>query len=280
VISATGKLDIICQSKANINDEQGFPSWVPDWRPAELNTSEVIPHNPFHTSGNSLAAVDFKTKGQISCRGFKIDTVDGLGCNQLKGLEDKNDIIHLTNHSRHAYCTEVALEAAIAATLAAGYVQDQTPENRYLKLTGIPWIGHPALETSKISAIYRSFDEFRQRNKSMHIFGRQFCDFFPKARDEFTLDTGLIHSLYRAEGLVTSRRLLTTLGGYLGMGSKNMLQGDCVYVLLGCSIPVVLRPVEGGYKLLGECYIHGIMEGEAMDWLESGKCVFKQVTIY
>ena len=45
---------------------------------------------------------------------------------------------------------------------------------------------------------------------------------------------------------------------------------------MGCSLLVILRPVKGrgenydGFKLIGEAYIHGISEGDAMSDLEKG----------
>lgn len=33
---------------------------------------------------------------------------------------------------------------------------------------------------------------------------------------------------------------------------------------LGCSVPIILRPVGNYYTLIDEAHIHGIMEGEAM----------------
>jgi hypothetical protein len=34
-------------------------------------------------------------------------------------------------------------------------------------------------------------------------------------------------------------------------------------VLSGSNVPFVLRPVEDHYRLIGPCYVHGIMGGEA-----------------
>ncbi|KAF0329377.1 hypothetical protein GQ607_003326 [Colletotrichum asianum] len=41
-----------------------------------------------------------------------------------------------------------------------------------------------------------------------------------------------------------------------------MQSGDVVVALAGADIPFVLRPVEGGYILVGECYVEGVMYGE------------------
>ncbi|KAI2618615.1 hypothetical protein GGS26DRAFT_602758 [Hypomontagnella submonticulosa] len=71
------------------------------------------------------------------------------------------------------------------------------------------------------------------------------------------------------------RRFFVTKGGYLGVGPGSMREGDEVAVLLGLSVPVLVRPLEnsgeeeqgGGeegrrYEFVGECYVHGIMDGE------------------
>lgn len=40
--------------------------------------------------------------------------------------------------------------------------------------------------------------------------------------------------------------------------------GDIVAILYGWDTPFLLRPVPTGYLLVGECYVHGIMHGEAV----------------
>jgi len=41
--------------------------------------------------------------------------------------------------------------------------------------------------------------------------------------------------------------------------------GDEVWVIAGADVPMVLRQRGGGkWSLVGECYVHGIMKGEAV----------------
>ena len=52
-----------------------------------------------------------------------------------------------------------------------------------------------------------------------------------------------------------------------GIAPTDAKVGDIVCVPLGCSVPVVLRPVDvshplNGYRLIGEAYLHDIMDGE------------------
>jgi hypothetical protein len=61
------------------------------------------------------------------------------------------------------------------------------------------------------------------------------------------------------------RAFFVTEKGYIGLGPSNMEEGDLVYVLSGGQVPFILRPttLEGGFSLVGETYVHGIMDGEA-----------------
>jgi hypothetical protein len=57
----------------------------------------------------------------------------------------------------------------------------------------------------------------------------------------------------------------TTEKGYMGVFPAVCRVGDLVVVLATGRVPYVLRPIEGDrYTFVGECYVHGIMDGEAM----------------
>jgi hypothetical protein len=63
-----------------------------------------------------------------------------------------------------------------------------------------------------------------------------------------------------------SKKLCLTNQGYLGQVPHSTQIGDKVCIFLGSAVPHVIRPVEGGcYRLLGTAYIHGIMQGGAME---------------
>lgn len=64
------------------------------------------------------------------------------------------------------------------------------------------------------------------------------------------------------------RRFFTTDKGYMGLGPEGMLPGDTVCIFFGGDTPYVLRKVEGSWKFVGECYVHGIMRGEAVEGLQ------------
>ncbi|KAJ4263518.1 hypothetical protein NW762_006337 [Fusarium torreyae] len=63
------------------------------------------------------------------------------------------------------------------------------------------------------------------------------------------------------------KRPFLTDTGYLGMGLMSTQPGDEVWVVSGCLTPVVLRKTEAEaneYNLVGETYVHGVMQGEAV----------------
>ncbi|KAH8656697.1 heterokaryon incompatibility protein-domain-containing protein [Tricladium varicosporioides] len=63
----------------------------------------------------------------------------------------------------------------------------------------------------------------------------------------------------------TQRRLFHISGDRLGLGPSCAEPGDAVWVLSGSKMPLVLRKNEGHFRLIGECYIGGIMNGEAVN---------------
>jgi hypothetical protein len=57
--------------------------------------------------------------------------------------------------------------------------------------------------------------------------------------------------------------LCTTSNGYLAAVPYTTEIGDCIAILAGGGHPFVLRPTGDHYRLVGPCYVHGIMNGEA-----------------
>jgi len=51
-------------------------------------------------------------------------------------------------------------------------------------------------------------------------------------------------------------------------------------VIVGCDVPLVLRRVEEHYDLIGDCYVEGIMQGEAMRKFENEQVKPAIVDIY
>lgn len=65
----------------------------------------------------------------------------------------------------------------------------------------------------------------------------------------------------------SNRALFVTAKGYVGLAPWNARKGDVVTILLGGKTPYLLRrqsPDASLFTLVGEAYVHGVMEGEVM----------------
>lgn len=69
------------------------------------------------------------------------------------------------------------------------------------------------------------------------------------------------------------RDFFSTSDNILGVGPKLTKEDDCVAVIFGCNVLLVLRPVaDNTYRIIGECYVFRIDEGvESREWEESGR---------
>ncbi|KAK1752724.1 heterokaryon incompatibility protein-domain-containing protein [Echria macrotheca] len=78
--------------------------------------------------------------------------------------------------------------------------------------------------------------------------------------------------LERIRNACGHRALFVTERGYIGLAPWNAKVGDEVCVLKGAKTPFLLREKEGGkHRLVGEAYVLGIMEGEAMQGDDVGE---------
>jgi hypothetical protein len=61
------------------------------------------------------------------------------------------------------------------------------------------------------------------------------------------------------------RRMIRTEKGYIGIASSSTQLGDSVALCKGSRVPLVLREEEDStsWQLVGDVYVHGIMNGEA-----------------
>ncbi|KAF2264635.1 hypothetical protein CC78DRAFT_568120 [Lojkania enalia] len=69
-----------------------------------------------------------------------------------------------------------------------------------------------------------------------------------------------------AASALVSRKIFQMDNGVLGIGPAVLdpLQGDVVCILQGAQVPFVLRPKGSCFELVGECYVHAYMDGEAV----------------
>lgn len=65
------------------------------------------------------------------------------------------------------------------------------------------------------------------------------------------------------------RVIIRTVKGYIGLAPETTKKGDTITLLEGGRLPLILRRNGEHWSIVGDCYIHGLMNGEGYD---AGKC--------
>lgn len=138
---------------------------------------------------------------------------------------------------------------ALAQTLTNGCIGVDR-SRPYNSVPSIEWLSHAA-----------SYISYQQ-----HLFSR---DIAPSLLE---LASNGDAFRWSSEATLVSRYrrfAVTSSDGYYVIGPEALRDADTIVILRGGRTPFVIREVEDGlWKLLGECYVHGIMNGEAYDHTE------------
>jgi hypothetical protein len=112
------------------------------------------------------------------------------------------------------------------------------------------------------------------------LWGQPFKNLFPPRHADVDSDSFSLPSTEDRTWMFG--RLFTTCAGYVGACICNVCPGDEVFLLHGCRMPVVLRPMfesRDVYRLQGGVYIACIMKGETFTQLESLGIDAEMITI-
>ena len=101
--------------------------------------------------------------------------------------------------------------------------------------------------------------EFSEKLKEANGMGAQAQFTFVSVRRNRYLD------LLQAMPSTYRRRLAITAKGYFALVPAESKVGDKVAILKGGKLPLIMRAKGNVYRLIGESYVHGIMNGEAWD---------------
>ncbi|KAE8449083.1 hypothetical protein EG329_008466 [Mollisiaceae sp. DMI_Dod_QoI] len=90
---------------------------------------------------------------------------------------------------------------------------------------------------------------------------------------EATFWGNLLFLMSLSTNKANSGTLVATKWGCIGktLYPGRIQEGDVVCVLLGCPVPMVLRPMANHYEVIGDIYLHEIMFGEALEALGRGE---------
>ncbi|KAJ4354369.1 uncharacterized protein N0V89_006104 [Didymosphaeria variabile] len=233
----------------------GLPSWVPDWSSIWQSDRRYFSGDSgygsgsaiFSASGSSTPDVSFSSRNGhmvLHLEGYRLDTVSAT-----KPAFDMDQVLQPGAFPR----AQIALQGRYRALW---------------ELQRSRWDNLFRTCVTDIEPVWGADLHIKYRRSTPRL-RRELYGELAHATDEsggfeasWELPASRLDILYRHNG----RRPFITRGGYLGLGPKDMRKGDIVVVVSGAEVPLILREVpEGGYKLVGEAYVDGVMDGEVLD---------------
>lgn len=95
---------------------------------------------------------------------------------------------------------------------------------------------------------------------------------WPEEDDDKTRGSTGAHIFLEKETFAcTGQCFFLTAKGYMGIGCRGIQKDDVVCVLLGYNMPLIIRKMANHYLLVGNAYIYGLMNGEALQDIQGSK---------
>lgn len=223
------------------NQKLNLPSWVPDWtvnlasRPLIFGVDER-----YCAGGSRLGVFDWQFDVGLQLSGILLDTVQAVGSTLLDfdvGTDPHNLIAQWWLEAQ-----QIALERIARSPGSTGYTDAFEAMRRRL-------------------SICRHGYYVGDSNHHLRRRGSLLDDTEP------SLSLDAAHSALQTLtlGPTRGRVMFASTTGYLGLVPHGTQEGDVVFVIRGADVPYVLRPHRDAFQLIGEAYVQGAMEGEALE---------------
>jgi hypothetical protein len=251
-----GNLAVISHAGASL--EANWPTWVPDWRQGSVANPLLTMRSADTYNASGDQPLDVKTSddgNRLTLQGIEADFVTAYG-----------DRLASYGFGYVTYQKEVDFVRAAWRLLSSA--DDDTIATFIQTLTA----GLSKGISSRADALHW-FAQDAHLPLSASLFRRL------KSLMVRRSDPGRFHEAF-VRACVDRRVFMTKKEGLVGIGPDAMKEGDIVAILFGERVPYVLRSVQTGYRFIGECYVPGLMDGEAVSkWKEGGskRIVFQLV---
>jgi hypothetical protein len=224
----------------------------------------------------------------LVCTGYTVDSIDGASCAYVAASGVYKELMLQPAQNSNQYGN--GLPEALWQTLCLG------SSSRRIKasLSNVPWLYETssqsllhALSDAAVSTpldnqgagwdyvhqttFYERFHKFRKENETLLIGGRYLRDFFDKANTCCHEPERTAQTLKFVVLSLVGQRIIMSSTGYIRLSPESAQPGDILAILHGCKFPVVLRRHGNCYRVIGECYLHGFMDGEVLDMVKAGK---------
>jgi len=227
-----------------------FYSYLMGWDNKRYSFS-TRDRSKFAASGKVSQAFDgrnFVHPGQLKILGITVDEIErAVPCDKRThnpeiGFQRAKDTMN-----------EIELLAATAAGKES-FKNEETPPLWWLPV--LLWAPSSAEEGVQHENLHRSYQAFRD---AMALRSEQEGNCPLNRQESYLYWTKMRRSTCYRTFFVTSNT------GFLGVGPYHAKEGDKIVIFHGGNMPFAIRPLESGrFRLLGEAYVLGIMDGELM----------------
>ncbi|KAK2626463.1 hypothetical protein QTJ16_003638 [Diplocarpon rosae] len=246
----SGCLSFLCLvTSESLGSVHGLPSWCPDWsspKPASIVTDMRVSDEdpPFIPVAGQVRGKRpwFSHDGQIlHAQGFCLETVSAM-C-----LESMTDLIE----------GDLPVSEILAACLAMmADEDDQLPAEMDANNFCLPLL-RSLIAGQEFAEAESAWAELIELSKDP-VMSTISLDSSRPLLSKNVLE--LLSSLALAGN---DRTPFRGDGGSIGLIPKEALFYDQVWILFDCPVPVVMRPLDDCYEVVGVAYIDGFMHGEA-----------------
>ncbi|KAI1774094.1 heterokaryon incompatibility protein-domain-containing protein [Hypoxylon cercidicola] len=276
-IKSTGKLSVVYQTSFKGGGALQLPSWVPDWTSSD-DGGEIFYSEMYYkaagasaSGGSSHKFAEVENPDHLLCRGFKVDSIASLACSEVFNHDDHDTVDTRTRGAdKPVYNGRNGVKEAMWDVFSYGISKKAQPE-ALAYLLDMPYFDG----RGKAKLIFDRLDQFQQCNQDLVVDGERLSTYFSQWSDRFEniLDDPAVFQILSLCMLpLLARRFIVTRTGFVGMAPLLAKTGDEVFILKGSNVPLLLRPNgDNTYRLVGDCYISGFMDGEAMNGLETGE---------
>jgi hypothetical protein len=255
-------------------------SWVPQWnsRSRGVLISPVSGHLPYFDADLQNGTVDAvvveplrdllhgqKSKRHLRLHGLILGTL-----NACSAVMYREDFHCKTGENMHDGSKTNPVESAWNLTNKNATETVQYPNRQQaLGLT---------MATGRNENWNEAEKHLKKYDRDFQVYCRQYCDpgsglvkscpLALKGDEEYATSFLVI-----ARTVCQRRKFFTATDGRFGIGLGIIQEGDICCILFGSSVPFIIRRTSEAshYRLVGECYIHGIMHGEAIHSWKEGK---------
>ncbi|KAF2437955.1 hypothetical protein P171DRAFT_424929 [Karstenula rhodostoma CBS 690.94] len=251
---------LTCVEGSDFQNISNLPSWVPDWSVTKDLGLRITGYRHFTAAGSLPRTVTVLNGGRVlQIQAARIDSI-------TSSAETKGEILDFSRPTR-LWAMLAHLDDIYAPT---GQSKEEYPAlGSPLRESFAKWIlwrylaaarKSPFLESSSFPAPGSSESTLPSREAILALVKQA----SPEDRAAVEKDASMFHSHYSHALFV---RPFRTREGFLGLGTQSLRDGDGVWVVPGCRVPLILRRVEGSqrYRLVGGTVLHGFMNGEALE---------------